>query len=327
MEILHQLAIAVLSVIITLVANTAAHLMPRQTGASPQATAPATQDSGVEYGSLQSPSLGKELKYAVQLPPSYKSDTKRRYPVLFFLHGMNGNEGEFQRRGVAAEVIKLRDEKKIGEFIIVAPAGENSFYLNSKSGVLYEDAIIKDLIPHIEKTYRAMGTTAGRAIQGISMGGWGALMIAFKHPEMFASVSTHSAALYDQLPKPNGADRYAQFLDRTIKRIFGDPPDEAFFQANNPLHLGEANAAAIKKSGLKVYFDVGEQDRYGYQVSNKLLDERLTKAGVAHEFHVFPGNHGWEYMISVADHSYTFLWKSFKTDSKTSATSRTRSGR
>lgn len=328
MEIMQQLAIAVLSIIITLVANTAAHLMPRQSSAASQATAssPASQESGVEYGSLQSPSLGKELKYAVQLPPSYKSDTRRLYPVLYFLHGMNGNEGEFQRRGVAAEVSKLRDEKKVGEFIIVSPAGENSFYLNSKSGVLYEDAIIKDLIPHIEKTYRAIGTPAARAIQGISMGGWGALMLAFKHPEMFSSVSTHSAALYDELPKPNGADRYAQFMDRTIKRIFGDPPDEAFFQANNPLRLGEANAAAIKKSGLKIYFDVGDQDRYGYQASNKLLDERLTKAGVPHEFHVFPGNHGWEYMISVADHSYTFLWKNFRTDGKASASTRVRPG-
>jgi enterochelin esterase family protein len=329
MEIMHQLAIAFLSIIITLVANTAANLMPRHAGAAHQAaaSAPPSQDNGVEYGSLQSSSLGKELKYAVQLPPSYKSDTKRRYPVLYFLHGMNGNEGEFQRRGVAAEVSKLRDEKKIGEFIIVAPAGENSFYLNSKSGVLYEDAIIKDLLPHVEKTYRTMSTPAGRAIQGISMGGWGALMLAFKHPEMFSSVTTHSAALYDQLPTPNGTDRYAQFLDRTIKRIFGDPPDEAFFQANNPLHLGVTNAAAVKKSGLKIYFDVGEQDRYGYQTSNKLLDERLTKAGVPHEFHVFPGNHGWEYMISVADHSYTFLWKNFKTDGKSSASGRARSDR
>src|ERR1041384_3778263 len=125
MEILHQLAIAALSIIITLVANNAALLMPRQQAGNSQAAAPAqtSPDAGVEYGSLQSPSLGKELKYAVQLPPSYKTDTKRRYPVLYFLHGMNGNEGEFQRRGVAAEVAKLRDEKKIGEFIIVAPAG------------------------------------------------------------------------------------------------------------------------------------------------------------------------------------------------------------
>jgi putative tributyrin esterase len=288
---------------------------------APQA-APAPQE-GVQYSSLQSAALGRELKFAIQLPPSYERDTKRRYPVLYFLHGMFGNEQDFLNRGVAAAVTKLRDEGKIGEMIIVAPAGENSFYLNSKTGVRYEDAIIKDLIPYIEKTYRAGGTSASRAIQGISMGGFGALTLAFKHPEMFSSVTTHSAALFDELPKPSGTDRRAQFMMRLIGNIFGDPPDEAFFQENNPLRLAETNAAAIKKSGIKIYFDVGDQDRYGFQGSNKLLDERLTKAGLDHEYHSFPGNHGWEYMISVADHSYGFLWKNFKPAAGTATTKRT----
>src|SRR5262245_49549110 len=193
MDMLMHLAIGILSVVITLVANAAANLMPRQ-AAQPQAsTAQTASTSGVEYGSLQSPSLGKQLKFAVQLPPSYHSDTKRRFPVLYFLHGMNGNEGEFERRGVAAAITKLRDEGKIGEFVIVAPAGENSFYLNAKNGPQYEDAIIQDLIPYIEKNYRAVGTPAGRSIQGISMGGWGALYLAFKHPEMFSTVTAHCA--------------------------------------------------------------------------------------------------------------------------------------
>jgi S-formylglutathione hydrolase FrmB len=318
MDIVMQLAIGVLSIIITLVANAAACLTTRQAPPQQQAAAQTvTPAEGVEYGSFQSASLGKELKFAIQLPPSYKTDTKRRYPVLYFLHGNNGNEVEFQRRGVAAAVNRLREAGKIGEMIIVAPAGENSFYLNSKNGVMYEDAIIKDLIPHIEKTYRALGTREGRAIQGISMGGWGALMLAFRHPEMFSSVSAHSAALYDKLPVPDGQDRYSMFLDRVIKRLFGDPPDEAFFQANNPLRLAETNAAAIKKSGLKIYFDVGAEDRYRYQGTNKMLDERLTKAGIAHEYHQFPGGHGWDYMLSVMENSYGFLWKNLKTEAGT----------
>jgi S-formylglutathione hydrolase FrmB len=316
MEMFGHLAIAILSLVITLAANTAAHLMPRNLMQTPQGTAsaPSSPDAGVEYGSLQSPSLGKELRFAVQLPPSYKTDTKRRYPVLYFLHGMFGNEGEFQKRGVADAVARLRAEGKFGDFIIIAPAGENSFYLNSKTGVRYEDAIIKDLIPYVEKNYRAAGVPAGRAVQGISMGGWGAMMLAFKHPEMFSSVTTHSAALFAELPRPTGTDRRSQFMSRLIGNIFGDPPDEEFFRSVNPMFIAEANAAAIKKSGIKIYFDCGEQDRYGFQESNKALDERLTKAGIPHEFHLFPGNHGWEYMISVADHSYTFLWKNFKLD-------------
>ena len=318
MEMFGHIAIAILSLVITLAANTAAHLMPRNFMQTPQATAsaPPSSDAGVEYGSLQSSSLGKELKFAVQLPPSYKTDAKRRYAVLYFLHGMFGNEHEFDRRGVAAAVAKLRAEGKIGDFIIVAPAGENSFYLNSKPGVRYEDAIIKDLIPYVEKNYRTMGTPAGRAIQGISMGGWGAMLLAFKHPEMFSSVTTHSAALFEDLPQVSGTDRRSQFMLKLIGNIFGDPPDAEFFRASNPVFVAESNAAAIKKSGIKIYFDCGEQDRYGFQTSNKAFDEKLTKLGIPHEFHLFPGNHGWEYMISVADNSYVFLWKSFKPDAQ-----------
>jgi S-formylglutathione hydrolase FrmB len=284
----------------------------------------ATQEAEARilYSSLNSPSLGRELKFAVHLPPSYDRDAKKRYPVLYFLHGMNGNEGEYERRGVSAAVDRMRSEGKIGELIVVAPAGENSFYLNAKNGVRYEDALIKDLIPHVEKTYRAIGTPASRAIQGLSMGGYGALLLAFKHPEKFSSVTAHSSALYVELPSTSGNNRRAQFLSRLIGNIFGNPPDEEFFRANNPYYVAESNAAAIKKAGLKIYFDVGEQDRYGFQEVNKVFAERLTRAGIPHEFHVFQGNHGWEYMISVADHSYGFLWKNLKADTKSATAKR-----
>ncbi|MEK6406307.1 MAG: alpha/beta hydrolase family protein [Acidobacteriota bacterium] len=327
MDLLMQLAIGILSVMITLVANVAAHLMPRQAAATPQTSSSAQPTpGGVQYSSLPSEAIGKELKFAIVLPPSYERDTKRRYPVLYFLHGMNGNEREFERRGVAAAISKLRDEGKIGEFIIVSPAGENSFYLNAKNGLRYEDAIIKDLIPYIEKTYRVIGTPATRSIQGISMGGWGALLLAFKHPEMFSTVTTHCAALVPALPNPQGTDRRSQFMLQLIGRIFGDPPDEAYFRAANPMFVVEQNLAAIKKSGIKIYFDCGEQDRLGLQEPNKAFDEKLTKLGLAHEFHLFPGNHGWEYMISVADHSYMFLWNNFKADGKHTTPVRSRAG-
>jgi S-formylglutathione hydrolase FrmB len=316
MELIGQFAIALLSLVITVVASTVAHFMPRTPvqQSAPAPAAAASQDLGVEYGSLNSAALGKELKYAVMLPPSYKTDSKRRYPVLYFLHGMFGNEGEFQRRGVAAAVARMREQGLIGDVVIVAPAGGNSFYINSKNGVRYEDAIIEDLIPYIEKTYRAGGSRENRAIQGISMGGWGAMMLAFKHPEMFCSVTTHCAALIPELPKPSGEDRRSQFIGQLIGNIFGAPPDEDFFRSVNPIYVADRNAAAIKKSGLKIYFDCGEQDRYGFAKPNADFDESLTKAGIPHEFHLFPGSHGWEYMLSVADHSYAFLWKTFQAE-------------
>jgi S-formylglutathione hydrolase FrmB len=287
----------------------------RETAGPDQSGQPANQSTAtsdeMKYASFHSESLGHDLPYAIQLPPSYQKDTSRRYPVLYFLHGMFGTEREFERRGVAAEIDKLRADGTIGDLIIVSPAGGNSFYLNSKGGVRYEDAIVNDLIPYIEKTYRVIGGRGGRAIQGISMGGFGALNIAFKHPDMFSSVTTHCAALFVSLPNTTGDDRRSQFIKSIIGNIFGDPPDEEFFQSNNPIKLATVDAAAIKKSGLKIYFDCGEQDQYGFAQTNKVLDTQLTQAGVAHDFHLFPGNHGWNYMISVADHSYSFLWKNF----------------
>ncbi|HYL99384.1 MAG TPA: alpha/beta hydrolase-fold protein [Blastocatellia bacterium] len=273
-------------------------------------------DPSVQYSSFHSDALGRDLNFAIQLPPSYNQDANRRYPVLYFLHGMFGNEREFERRGVAAAVEKMRADGKFGDFILVAPAGGNSFYINAKGGARYEDAIVKDLVSYIDGHYRTISNRGGRAIQGISMGGFGALMIAFKHPEMFSSVTAHCAALFTELPKPNGSDQRSMFMQRMIGNIFGEPPDDDFFQSNNPIHLAQVDAAAIKKSGLKIYFDVGEQDRYGFQKTNPVLDEQLTKEGIPHEFHIFPGSHGWEYMLSVADHSYEFLWKSFAPQSR-----------
>src|SRR5262244_3095373 len=111
-------------------------------------------DNGVQYASFQSAALGREMKFAIQLPPSYDREPKRRFPVVYFLHGMFGSEREFERRGVAAAINRMRSDGLIGEFIIVSPAGENSFYVNAKNGVRFEDAVVQDLVPYIEKTYR-----------------------------------------------------------------------------------------------------------------------------------------------------------------------------
>src|SRR5690242_19961434 len=125
MELFGQLGIALLSLIISIIASTAAHVLPRSPAQqAPQASASMpSSELGIEYSSLQSAALGKELKYAVMLPPSYKTDAKRRYPVLYFLHGMFGSEREFERRGVAAKIASMREQGAIGEFIIVAVDG------------------------------------------------------------------------------------------------------------------------------------------------------------------------------------------------------------
>ncbi|HEX9918509.1 MAG TPA: alpha/beta hydrolase-fold protein [Pyrinomonadaceae bacterium] len=278
-----------------------------QRGASPSA-------GRVEYAEFASASLGRNVRYAVSLPPSYdkRSTPPQRYPLVIFLHGLNNDERDWESRCIEAKLEALRAASKVGDFIIAIPYGANSFYLNARDGTRYEDAIVRDFLPFVDKTYRTHGTARTRLIQGISMGGYGALLIAFKHPELFAGVAAHSAALFDELPQPpkSPADRGAKYRYDLATKLFGTPPDPAFFQANNPLYLARANAAAIKR--LKIYFDIGESDRYGFERGNAQLAAVLKTAGVAHEYTLAPGAHGWSFLSDRSEPAFTFVWNTLR---------------
>lgn len=263
----------------------------------------------VEYGVFPSSSLGRDVAYAVSLPPSYDRDPKRRFPLVIFLHGLFNSEKDWEGRGIQAQLDRLRADGAIGEFIVAVPYGANSFYLNAKDGTKYEDAIVRDFLPYVDKTFRTTAKPSERVIQGISMGGFGALVIAFKHPDLFTAVAAHCAAIFEELPRPPAAasDRRGSYRYEIATKIFGNPPDAEFFKSNNPLGLVETNAKSIK--GLKIYFDVGEQDRYGFATGNRSFDAQLTKAGVPHEFHLTAGDHGWAYLVSRSDAAFGFVSK------------------
>ncbi|HLL77441.1 MAG TPA: alpha/beta hydrolase-fold protein [Pyrinomonadaceae bacterium] len=266
----------------------------------------------VEYAEFDSASLGQKVRYAVSLPAGYDQNPGRRYPVVIFLHGLNNTERDWEAEGMQARLEELRAAGRVGDFILAAPFGANSFYLNAKNGARYEDAVVKDFIPFVDKTYRTLASRDARVVEGISMGGFGALLIAFKHPELFAGVAAHSAALFDELPAApaDPSNRLASFRHQLASRLFGSPPDAEHFRANNPLQLARANAARLR--GLKIYFDVGDSDRYGFQTGNRQLDEMLTAAGIAHEFHLAPGGHGWSFLTSRAEPALAFVWNAFR---------------
>jgi enterochelin esterase family protein len=283
--------------------------------ASPKKSQEAAQETrrgGVVYTKFRSESLGRDVNCAISLPPSYDREAKRRYPVLIFLHGLFNSSRDWEERGMQARLEELRAAGKVGEFIVAVPDGGNSFYLNGKDGTRYEDAIVKDFIPFVDASYRTLPAPRGRMIEGISMGGFGALMIAFKYPQMFTAVAAHSAALFEELPKPpvtteNGRGRFRYDL---AAKLFGAPPDMQYFQENNPLSLAKLNAAKIKN--LKIYFDVGEQDRYGFDAGNRQLDATLTAAGIKHEFHPAPGEHGWSFLLSRSTEALAFDWNALR---------------
>jgi S-formylglutathione hydrolase FrmB len=260
--------------------------------------------------------LNHSVAYCAMLPPSYDTDKNRRYPVLYLLHGLGENEQSLLRSGGFDTVQDLWEGKRIGEFIIVTPNAGQSFYINSRDGrVRYEAFLLQEFLPYVEANFRIRPGRASRAISGISMGGYGALHLAFRHPDLFSAVSAHSAALIETKALPAvalaGTPEPADL--RMLGGAFGSPFDRAYWEANSPLVL----AKGANLGGLKIYFDCGAQDDYGFNVGAKALDDVLTARHIAHEFHLYPGGHSWAYFSAHLPASLEFHSHAFGLDSKT----------
>jgi S-formylglutathione hydrolase FrmB len=253
-----------------------------------------------ECASINSAILGRQVPYCAILPPSYDAQTALRYPVLYFLHGLGENEQILIAAGGLSLIEELWEQKQIGEFLIVTPAAGSTFYINSRDGrTRYEDFMVQEFLPFIEKHYRVRAGRASRGISGVSMGGYGALHLAFRHPDLFGSVATHSAALIEKLPSDIGDN---PGIGRLLERPFGSPPDPAFWDRESPITL--ARTAGL--SGLAIYFDCGAQDDLGLDAGNRVLDRVLTARRVTHEFHLYPGGHNWEYFAAHLPASLEF---------------------
>ena len=273
------------------------------------AIAPMAQATGrADCLSLTSKILRHSVGYCILLPPSYDVDAARRYPILYFLHGLGENEQFLVRGGGLNLVEDLWEQHEIADYLIVTPAADSSFYINSHDGqARYEDFVIQEFLPFIERRYRTRHGRAARGIGGISMGGYGALHLAFRHPELFGSVSAHSAALIERLPEAAGSNRPPTPGLRMLGNVFGAPVDRVFWGRNDPLALGRtANLAA-----LKIYFDCGSEDDYGFEAGAAVLVKELTARRIAHEFHIYPGRHDWPYFAEHLHASLEFESQAF----------------
>ena len=241
----------------------------------------------VECNAVPSKILARPMNYCIILPPSFDAEKSRRFDVLYFLHGLGDNEQSFIKSGAWNLTEDLRQNGQIKQFLIATPEGDASFYINSKDGkVRYEDFLLQEFFPFIEKRYRVTAGRGHRAIAGISMGGYGALHLAFRHPQLFSSVGAHSAALIEKLPVYIGSTPNSPRA-RLLSGVFSSPPDTAFWERNSPLTL----ARTADLAGLKIYFDCGDQDDYGFEAGAVALDKILASRHVPHEYHLYPGRH------------------------------------
>jgi len=244
--------------------------------------------------------LKQAVHYCVQLPPGYdvKESPPRRYPVLYFLHGLGQNEQTLFSTGGWSVIEDLRRQHKIDDFLVVAPEGKRSFYINSPGdGFRYSDFFLQEFIPYVESKYRVRPGRKGRSITGVSMGGYGALRFAFAHPEMFSAVSAQSAALITQTPQElSTAGHSGTPLSRLMGPAFGEPINLPHWQQNSVFGLARKNQSGLKS--LAIYFNCGQQDDFGFEDGAAALHRQLQSGGVKHEYHSYPGDHSLTYFLS-----------------------------
>jgi len=262
----------------------------------------ARAQSRIDCSALNSRILKQTVHYCVYLPSGYDAGASqhpvRRYPVLYFLHGLGDNEQTLFNSGGWTLLDDLRSHQKMGDFLIVAPEGRRSFYINSADGsVRYNDFFLREFMPYIDHAYRVLPGRAGRAISGVSMGGYGALRFAFAHPELFSAVSAQSAALITESPRQlDAASQAGSPLGGVLAAVFGKPINVAHWNDNNPFVLARKNVAGLRK--MAIYFNCGRDDNYGFETGAALLHDEMEKEGVPHEYHAYPGDHSIGYFLS-----------------------------
>ena len=269
---------------------------------------PALNELGcMEYITLESAALDGAWRAGVYLPPGYSED--QEYPVVYFLHGMNGSERTFEERRVHRQLDKLILTGDIPALLMVCPTGRNAMWVNWIDGTAdWEDAVVEDLVPAIDERFSTRADPASRGLMGDSMGGYGALLIGLQNPDVFGSVTAHSAALY-----PVDPDDLPAWVKANIGRwggIYGNPVDEEFWKEKNPLHLA-ASLDSEPLARLDLYFDCGSRDRFGFHKTGEQLHEILQGREIEHEYHLRDGDHGSQYFRENVKHSLRFHAQTF----------------
>jgi S-formylglutathione hydrolase FrmB len=304
---------------------------------------PKASGSGkVTTAHFHSDALGVDKSYVVYLPGGYGVDPAARWPVIYYLNGLGGDETNWTQLadlGGAADVMSLAA-------IVVMPDGDDGFYTNSvtprdydkcmKDGTGlfdaredhatecvkkadYEDYIVKDLVGHVDATYATIRDRRARGIAGFSMGGFGALELAMRHTDLFSAAASHSGvdALLYVGPHPYDKSK-VQILDDVtqwgavvepigswVRAIYGT--DRANWEAHDPAVL----AQKLAPGELALYLDCGTTDMFGLDAEAEYLHDVLTAHGIAHSYYIGPGRHDFDFWKPRLPHSLAFFTAHF----------------
>lgn len=223
---------------------------------------------------------GMTVGFNIVLPGDYATST-RRYPVLYLLHGYTDHYPAWVSYTNIVQYARGYKE------IIVMPEGDNGFYTNSAADpkLAWEDFLILDLIPYVDTHYRTVASRQGRAVAGLSMGGYGAMKLGLKYPQMFSAAASLSGAL-------SAARRERPHFDdpeftKLVENVFG-PTDNSARVADDPFEL-------VKKLSSdelpQLYLSIGSEDFLLEE--NREFVKLLSHLKIPYEYREFPGKHEW----------------------------------
>ncbi len=250
--------------------------------------------ASIDTVNVFSKSMSRNIKCVVVTPLKYPSGDNQ-YPVVYLLHGARGNYSNWVTR--VPDMQLLADEY---EQIIVCPDGNTtSWYFDSPvdSSSRFETHIAKELPGYIDAHYRTIPDREHRAISGLSMGGHGALFIAFRHAETFGSCGSMSGAFdVSIIPKSYG-----------IEKVLGNvATHSSYYKDWSVLNLVDT----APKDSLQIIIDCGAQDFISYM--SKALHEKMTKLKIMHDYIERPGRHDWQYWGKAVRYQLLFFKEYFK---------------
>jgi S-formylglutathione hydrolase FrmB len=267
----------------------------------------------VERVEVPSAALGGPVPGLVQRPRAMAPEA--RVPVVFFLHGLRGSAATWTQRGAHRILDGLIATQRIRPLVLVAVDGRNSFYMNAKGrdDARFGDFVARDLVAWTDRTLPVRPEARGRGLLGDSMGGFGALLHGFLHPDLFGAVAAHQPSVFPEdrsrLPAWVQSGRGGRGAG-LLTALFGEPVDEEWWLAHNLFHLARAERDPAHPLPA-IYFDVGKDDRYGLADLNQAFHALLEERKIRHSFTLREGSHGREFYIDNLPHSLAFLDAAF----------------
>lgn len=271
------------------------------------------QDRGqvVESLEVESDILGESVSYSIYFPPGYL-ESNRRYPVLYLLHGFSDDETGWVQFGRAAETAdRSYAANESVPMLIVMPDAGVSWYINNYDGTLrYEDFFVEELIPHVDDTYRTRSEREFRAVGGLSMGGYGSMILAINNPNLFSSVVPLSAGIFtDEEVMSMPQERWDYLLGTPFREgLEGEDRLTSHYRDHSVLdRVNEMPEAQL--ASLRFWIDCGDDDFL--MKGNMALYKNLLERGVEAEFRVREGAHSWGYWRDGLPNLLSFVSESF----------------